>query len=1828
MLAHYTDPANQPIALPQVSPAADLDQMAAAEQSLGSASAPIASPTSGLGADFLHAISVNPYTPPTSDPGVLERAAGYTATAIPRAISGITEAAGNIAGAVTGQDYGQAGGFLDERANPPPSTSTAGKVTDVIGQSFAPAALQMAGIGGVVGKLANIANLTSFPLAVNIAKGAAEFGTLGAESNAQTGGEQTLEGGALGALTGLSRVTRLPFALALGALSKAYFDRNGSQPVVGGLSQGDLSGLMDVGAAMLPGMVGEAKLPIAKPTIPTVDSPFLLGDKPATPALGYGDWQQSTARPVDVNYSGPGMMGPDNVVYGAGPSAPPDLQALQNRPDPYLLARSAEPRPPDVSTLLGQAPPSALSHIDFQTGDEVAASSSPSEQEQQATDLAKFRQNRVIYAKDTPLEPATGAPITVNQGAIVATDAQPLNQRLFTPEQNAVFKQYGITTTSPEFQTALQRLQFAMISNEALGNINARKAVFTQFLEDARDKTVTPSDREPLTQAPNPSPEGGTIPVKGKVPDLPEYMRTQGGGVDPDTLAYLGLGATKVAVGAGIGAAVSPDDRTKGAIIGGALGLGAHLAPTLIEALQDFKARRGSFLGDEVGAIGKGAEPLQAMAKDAGSEYQGKDTLGLHAFKELSTGGNFSLRDANLTPENVAAKAEGVRQAFAKPQVSVEEALQRMQGSQKTPQGLRPNAGWKLHLGVDPEDREAVNQYLSKTGLSFKQGFNAGQEGKDFTIYVGSKNAAVKAAQDIHSNIGDKINPPKGEVLNDDTKLAGNVMGRFDAAGDNDFHQYGKNGIPLLNSDVQNRMYGGDFNEQQALKNSDTILKNKYGSFYSGSEENLQGMQKAKGASSGGYAIPEVSQALTRAAIGSFVGGISGGLTDGPNDHSGFITGAIIGAGAGIFMPSIARTMTKLLGESKITPPSGKSVEANWGAVARNWNTILADKAGSVLRGSATISDRFALFLDKEFKLTRPEVLDQILAGAKGQVSVLLDQMQENLKRISIRFNPTDEVNGLTNKLLDGELTAAQYKAALDPHVTTDPNVGPYRDYAVAARTAIDGLQRITADNLNNPKMAAIIRDSIGQYVSRSYKLFNNPAWRPTQEAVDALAKQIYDKQVWKSVDNVTGVTSYASREAINTYLNQYIREVKTTKGLLAAAGTPEGQQIGQALLKKRIEMTKEWKDFLGEITDPRQRIINTVARLRPMAETAKYFGDISKADIDGMPASFASFGDKDAYQAKVLQQLQNPAMPTLAADYAAGNHANLRTTMLNAGMDSHLVGKLAELDAYQLVENHPKFGALAGDLVHRNVWDTLKTFDSTTDMMNHPLLRSIANSNTMVKLLHTAYNPLTAIRNIVTLPAFMTIARVDPMNIPDAWRIMQDVNHPLRNEIIRQGISGVDQIKGELFKEWQKNAGPGSDWSTVDGSKLGMGKYDLSTLQKYASKVNTSILDAYRIPDNLTRIAAYLSAKARIADTLGKALDDPEVINKATEFTNRYTLNYDNVAPAIKNLRQVPLVNLFISFHAEVARLAKNLVQDVIQGDQGNVAHHSRMAAIVPLALSAAVPDMLQSNSEAQLSDKDRADWEKAKGLLPDYSQYRYRWVTGRDSKTGQFNYVDFTPLVHTDLLNQMAKAIRDGNWKSLAAINPVAGWENTPALNILISQATGADLQTKRDFRFGAEGVQDRLSSIAKEILPPWTPSVGSEAQRLQQAYTSNSEGGEGLTSTKTGIGTTPGQFWSSYVGALAGEGSPVPGGRAGSINLQSLQKRVEDEGKSAVANEMAYANDILKSNADKPTKDREIEKTKLALANIVESYRAKLGLPPLNTSEPNNVIASQRQ
>lgn len=1739
--------------------------------------------------EFLDYLNTNYPVSPPKEIGMGERIATLGTTALPKALSGLSESVAHIMG------IPDAKGFLSgEETAPPPASSTAGNIANIGLGGILPAAIEMGITGGVVNPA--IKGITGgAPLATRILSDAAQFGVLGAQENTGTGIEQTGEGAILGASTALPRLGRLPILAGLGLASKAYFDAQNPEPVVGDWSRGDINATVLGLAGMLPGVPkvrAQFRSPLtdhfaAEPTTPDIYGAFTEGGG----VTGAEAVRQRTSQPDIYQAFGAEPERP-NI-----PPAPEDVYSVLGRMAGVEGAEQAKIDPKDIYEVMGApregwqtepAQPFGKNLQELQIRNEVAADN---------VRIDRERELGWVHGTNDPIHEASLAPSAAN----------PNFTKLFDPADAAWLKSnLNADVSHLEVQNAMVRLRLGIAQAMVRSDKREAQIAFAKFFEEIghkpdvdaftpeigeaawkdiveRGKTAQNARSELVS---NPLAEGDPVMAatsdaqiqaarKGKIFDLPEYRRTEGGGINPEVLQTLGFASARAVVGGTVGLAEpadSEEQRLWHAAIAAGVFTGLPYAWKIVPMLQKLESglheyRARGYLSPEEGGnitLLKGGKVRREASTDLTLPPQIEPRFRSSALPSERSG----ISDASLQRLQTAYQGRLDAQAEAQKAVAIRGKLQKLPEYMRTQGGGVANPFFDragLPEGLQSRIAEIDDGQILEARLFNKEKQTVGHltaevQGSELKIYdagIDSDLQGKKFGLFLYDKLADEATKRNLTLVSD--KAVSESAARVYEALEKRGYKVERN--PTAFKDISEK-FPGRF---RWLTNDNKPVFKVYPP-----ETNLASKLKGEG----GFAIPELSAAIARAAVGGIAGGSIGAMTDDIGDHSGFLYGAMIGAGAGMFGPAIARSLTKALGETKSIPAA--STKDGLTGFFKNFTQKVEESAGAAFAGSEKVTDRFIRFLDQGFGLTMPPQIKSILSQAKGAGSVLLDKMDSALLNISLRFSATDEVKQITNKYLNGQLAGGseEYLQSLQNEIANNPQVLNYARFAIAGRESITGLQRMLMEGIGDPKMRNIIKESLDKYITQSYRLFTDSRWKPNRQVVENLAKQISELTKADGTP-LMGTTNIGD---LITHLDQYVREIKQTKGLYVAS-SPTGQAIEQGLLHKRIAMSDEWKSFLGEINDPQERIYQTVFRLRPIAEASRFFNKIADIKINDVPQVFDSYATRDTFVAKLQQEL------------------------LDHPSDLEILKKITELKSYQVTKDLAKYGDLKSKLVSRHVWDTLETFDSISDFTSHPWLRSIANAHTAIKLTRTALSPITVMRNIFTSPFFLAIGRGNLQDVKTAYEIFHDSAHPLRQEIFERGIANVDKAKTEFFKEFEGITGSKSfNFGTIDSANLGLGKLDLDLAERTVRRGFRNVLDFYRAPDNITRVTTYLSARRRIAQEMGKAIDDPEVLERATNFTNRYTMNYDALPPAIKGLRQVPLVNLFLSYTAEMGRIGKNLVEDVIKGGNGLDAH-GRMYAMTMLGTLLAVPEMLQSASESTLSPSDKRDWDKAKRLMPDYARTRYRFGITRDKKSGQFTYYDFTPLMPHDSYQQMGKAIMAQDWKALAQVNPVLGLQNTPALNIAVTQIAGQDRASFRKFRdIGLGGVGDRFASVAKEVLPPNTPGVGAEALRFQLAYTANDKGEYGLTNAKTGVRITPSDFWLPYYSGI----------KRSSLNLGVLETRFTNDAKQDVANEIAYANDILKmKDISQELRERTVAKTKLALEAIRERYAEQLGV-----------------
>lgn len=888
---------------------------------------------------------------------------------------------------------------------------------------------------------------------------------------------------------------------------------------------------------------------------------------------------------------------------------------------------------------------------------------------------------------------------------------------------------------------------------------------------------------------------------------------------------------------------------------------------------------------------------------------------------------------------------------------------------------------------------------------------------------------------------------------------------------------------------------------------------------------------------------------------GAGTGAVAGYEKDGVE---GAVTGAIIGGLAGL---GGARILDRLQLSTPKSPIElvAKNVKTSVKAGVENaLNSPAKDLGGQDVYGRGGILPKVFRQMENLFNLGLPAELHSAITRARGFASEIVDAGNNALKK-ALKFNPPDDVKVKVNQFLDGELLtpgeqdiflkengvidAKQYKnlsstekegyqqwtkSPIEKGVPGEKVYVPdgvkdryltlqekkfleqipedWKEFAslqIEARRSMNSFQRTIRDALPDGFLRDRIEDSVGRYVPRIYRMFTDAKHNVTEEQINKaavefgltkssaeindainskkakttedfqrimetlapksdLASQERKERLGKFVPVDVGGKSYRALpevvESLKKFSNEdflrnevrsYLAEIKGNRQSFGAKG------IDKTLFTEREDMGPAYRDMLGEYTDPTERMAMGLQKMYAPSQAAKILDMARDMKIDDLPISFS--GDKWAALNSSLKE-------------------EIATTADKSKIAS-LQSQIDKLNAYKKLPTDIRFGEFSGLYVHRFLSDY---FQNDGKIWDTGLGRSMASFNTFFKTAHVPLNPVTQIRQLISMPVFAVIGKATPSSMMQAWDSYRGRIPDLNRELIREGIWTADFIRGEVK-------------GSIDN--IMNGRYD-STLVQGLNKFKENVLEAYRVPDMMTRGGTYLAAKSRIALQMGLEADNPEVIKRAVEWTDRYTMNYDNLNRATRIARNIPFVNPFISFQSEMLRILKNLAVD---SSKGNIERLAVLGGIV------ALPELAMKVGEQALTPPDQKQWEKMKSQLPPYMRESFL-VPVAKLQNGKFKFVSISPIIPTDNFHQAVKALGKGDTDAFMSVNPFFSSDRSPLFNLISESVTGESRQTGLKYR----DTKEQLSSMVSEILPPLAPG-GYEWNKLANVNVENLRSGK---------------------------------------------------------------------------------------------------------------------
>jgi hypothetical protein len=842
-------------------------------------------------------------------------------------------------------------------------------------------------------------------------------------------------------------------------------------------------------------------------------------------------------------------------------------------------------------------------------------------------------------------------------------------------------------------------------------------------------------------------------------------------------------------------------------------------------------------------------------------------------------------------------------------------------------------------------------------------------------------------------------------------------------------------------------------------------------------------------------ALARLGNRLKVASEGALVGGVA--------------QGALMGAGKAL--GGAGRT----LGQTEFGQVSAKAASEKIDQAGRKIDNLLerrllakpgsADELGyfKTKLADAIAFSRYRGYLPEQ-AATKRELLD-------GQVQVQIKKADRILKDLETEIDsfvkkaPEGEGSldrvGVMSKL---ESFLTEPDAAVKARVLKELPQG-VRQNALRMRKHIDKLSDdvLKSDFLKENKFTVdgknindLIEQNINSYLRRRYKIFEDSKYVPTEKSVidadsffrknrkatekeltelargDVFGELSDDFLSANGLQKVPGkdgveikvgakVTDAVAQKARENFLGRY--SIKSREKL--GGGRMARDRLDTGMFMSREEVPDELRALLGEIDDPREAYLGTIADLAQFTAVDDYFGTIAKmADQNsGIGKLFVNGNKLDPNQQKALTQ---QGYIKLGGEDGASSGVQV-------------VGRQA--DELEKLVGRSGWGSLDGFYVPAPIYKDLTRQILAEDSVGTAALRGLFGTFLKAKGISqyskTVLSPITQIRNFTTALTFATANG----NIPVIGRgsSLKDSAQAVFANITNKGSDEVfadladAQQRGVLgtnaeLREIQDTLNKGLDISARDPKNFieavaGTGGGAREKLARGVGKLTKPLEAAYQGSDDFWKYFNYNAEQSHLRNALKgsspddqikyltKGMDDIEVDslmkraeankgdvldelikNRAAQIVRDTVPNYNKASSGLVQLgRRLPIGN-FISFPAEIYRTGFNIVKqglDDMASDIPAIQTRGRnrllgftmTTAVVPAAaLEIAYATTGVSREEMDAYKRSFAPrWEKGSVLLP----------LGK-TEDGKIQYMNFSTSNPYDVLTRFAnRAINEAD-------------------------------------------------------------------------------------------------------------------------------------------------------------------------------------------------------
>ena len=422
------------------------------------------------------------------------------------------------------------------------------------------------------------------------------------------------------------------------------------------------------------------------------------------------------------------------------------------------------------------------------------------------------------------------------------------------------------------------------------------------------------------------------------------------------------------------------------------------------------------------------------------------------------------------------------------------------------------------------------------------------------------------------------------------------------------------------------------------------------------------------------------------------------------------------------------------------------------------------------------------------------------------------------------------------------------------------------------ARELIDDMSReLIGSTSVSDSLKETIQENVGEYIRRSYRLFEDAGYKPTakvqKDAIDYIYNNLLDTNpnisesaaLQQAVDTVDEILTQGNKSEFVDYFSNV-------------------KKINKDILKQQETIPLEIRRLMGEIEQPSENIILTVSKMTNLLNTTKFYDNL------------AELGHSGGYIFKEGQPRPQ-------------------------GYDSKITGTNSKLD---------------GQYTTPEMLDEIK--NNTSSFINGSKLQGYRNFLSLkgqAQKLKTVYSHITHIRNFTGGMQFGLANGSNPFGgeAKETLKVLIDSiakggDASLNNtyeKYLRLGIINTNvranEFRAILEAGYESGVDQFTDKVADKLSKIGLNK----NRREFFDNVYVATDDFYKIN--------YFNQELKV---LQQAYPDvaPEVLEEQAANIVRNTMpNYDRVPKGVKALKELP-IGSFFSFPAEIIRTSSHIVR------------------------------------------------------------------------------------------------------------------------------------------------------------------------------------------------------------------------------------------------------------------------------------------------------------